>query len=488
VAISKSTAGTGRMSPWIAAAASAVLPGGGQLYAGKTRRAVALFSVDAGLLIVALLAVVNEREVAKLLTDQRWLTWFMVTNLALLGYRLWAADDAYRAASQATHDETGPARRNLGASAAVLVALLIVLVTPHAVFAYYDIVTYSALDIFAEEDVAAPTVTTTSVRPAPTGTAGNGGTTPDATTTTIPRATGPAIWDGLERLNILLLGGDAGFGRTGIRTDTMIVVSIDPETGDTAMFSIPRNYASAPLPEGMGIWDCNCFPQLLTDLYYVAASYPEAFPGPGEPGVNAIKAAMGELFGIEIHYYALVTLDGFVGIVDALGGVDIDVPVAIIDETYPHEDGVTIEDVEIPPGRQHLDGHLALAYARMRRHANDFARMNRQRCVLEAVLEQSSPTELLASYGRIVGVLKDHLSTDIPQRRLADFIDLLPKVNTERVLTMRITSEDYLAGFDASGQNIYDAERIRADALLILTSPETAAAQLGIGSLDETCS
>jgi anionic cell wall polymer biosynthesis LytR-Cps2A-Psr (LCP) family protein len=114
--------------------------------------------------------------------------------------------------------------------------------------------------------------------------------------------------------------------------------------------------------------------------------------------------------------------------------------------------------------------------------------MNRQRCVLEAVLEQSSPTELLASYGRIVGVLRDNLSTDIPQRRLADFIDLLPKVNTERVLTMRITSEDYLAGFDASGQNIYDAERIRADALLILTSPETAAAQLGIGSLDETCS
>ena len=132
--------------------------------------------------------------------------------------------------------------------------------------------------------------------------------------------------------------------------------------------------------------------------------------------MNAIKGALGELFGLEIHYYALVTLDGFIGIIDALGGVTIDAPFTIIDEIYPHEDGVTEDYVEIPAGINHLDGHLALAYARIRRHANDFARMNRQRCLLEAVIEQSSPIELVANYPAIGEVLKESLLTVTSRR------------------------------------------------------------------------
>ena len=76
--------------------------------------------------------------------------------------------------------------------------------------------------------------------------AGDGSTT-TTTTTTQP----PDVWDAYERVNFLLLGSDAGVGRTGTRTDTILLLSIAPETGDAAMFSVPRNLTEAPLPDGM---------------------------------------------------------------------------------------------------------------------------------------------------------------------------------------------------------------------------------------------
>jgi LCP family protein required for cell wall assembly len=249
------------------------------------------------------------------------------------------------------------------------------------------------------------------------------------------------------------------------------------------MVSLPRNFSGIALPSGMGLWDCNCFPQLLNDLWFVASESPDAFPGDGEPGPRALKATLGHLLGVEIQYYAMVGLDGFVGIVDALGGVTIEIPNTIIDETYPHEDGVTIENVVIEEGTQHLDGHLALAYARIRRHADDYARMNRQRCVLGAVLEQSSPMELLASYGAIAEVLKETLVTDIPRERLVDFIDILPRVSRERVGILAV-NRDYISGTD-TGRTYYDQDRIRQEAQALFDDPTSG----GVGqlSLENTC-
>jgi LCP family protein required for cell wall assembly len=450
--------------PWIAALASAIVPGTGQLIAGARRRAMVLLLIDAGLIAFAAVAAMNRTEVAKAWVRPTALSFMMLGNLVLLGFRMWAADDAYRLAA-------GGSSGTRAWAAPALAGLAIVVVAPHAVATLYTAEQYDFIvNTFADEDVAAP---------APP--------TPGAPGVTVPAVVEPALWDGLERLNILLLGADSGAGRRDIRTDTMIVVSIDPVTGSTAMFSIPRNYARAPLPEGVGIWDCNCFPQLLNDLYWAGGNYPDAFPGPGTPQVNAIKAAMTELLGIEIHYYMLVTLDGFVGIVDALGGVEMTIPVTIIDEEYPHEDGVTVEYMEIPAGTQVLDGHEALAYARMRRNADDYARMNRQRCVLEAVLEQSSPAELALKYTQIIGAVQEALETDIPTSRLDDFIDLLEVVDTESILTMRVLPDPYFLEADAFGQNVYDAELIREHAQLILNSPEVAAQQLGLSSLDATC-
>lgn len=407
-------------------------------------------------------------EVLKAWASLPSLSLIMAMNLALLSYRAWAAHDAYHLTARAKPEATRWALVTL-ASAVWLVVLL-----PHVALGYLNVVQHSLIaEVFEAPEVLATGTTGQTTSP-PVSTA------PPRSTTTIPE---PALWDGLERLNILLLGSDVGEGRRGIRTDTMIVVSIDPDSGDTAMISLPRNFSGIDLPPGFGVWDCQCFPQLLNDLYYYAEENPDAFPGTGEPGPRAIKATIGHLLDLDIHYYAMVGLDGFVGIVDALGGVEIDVPNRIVDETYPHEDGVTIENVVIESGMQRLDGHLALAYARIRRHADDFARMNRQRCVLGAVIEQSSPLELLARYGSIAQVLKDHLETDIPQDRLVDFIDLLPRVSLDRVGVLHVDRE-YVSGTDP-GRTYYDEERIRAETQALLAEP-TAFAGEGL-VLESTC-
>lgn len=445
---------------------SALIPGAGQVYAGDRERGRRLIAIDLGLLALLVVAVTFfQSEVLKAWASLATLSLIMVGNLVLLAYRSWAAYDAF-------HLVRGPSSPAATATAVGVLVFLVVLL-PHLALGYVNVVQYSLIsEVFAppEGPVAAPNTTL------PGGTTTPGATAPDTTR-------GPAIWDGLDRLNILLMGSDVGEGRRDIRTDTMIVVSIDPTSGDAVMVSLPRNFSGIELPPGMGIWDCNCFPQLLNDLYFVASESPDAFPGTGEPGPRAVKAAIGHLLGVEIHYYAMVSLGGFVGIVDALGGVDILVPNTIIDETYPHEDGVTIENVVIEEGQQHLDGHLALAYARIRRHADDYARMNRQRCVLGAVLEQSSPFELLANYGSIAEVLKDTMETDIPRDRLVDFIDIVPRVSMERVGVLAV-DRGYISGTD-TGRTYYDQERIRAETQALISDPTSGGGD-GL-SLETTC-
>lgn len=306
--------------------------------------------------------------------------------------------------------------------------------------------------------VAKPSTTSTTTTIAPT-------TTSSTTTTTQP----PRFWDGLDRLNILLLGSDAGVGRTGTRTDTMILASIDPETGDGAMFSIPRNLTEAPLPKGMGIWDCHCFPDILTHLWANAEWYPDAFPGPQDPPVNALKAAVGLVFGVDVDYYAKVDLEGYVAMIDAVGGVTIEVPKRIIDEAYPHELGGS-EYVVIETGTQHLDGHLALAYSRIRRHSGDFARMHRQRCVLGALVDQTDPGDLVAGAADLAAAYRDHVDTDIPVETLPDLLLLVSRMDLDRLGTLRITAYNYGAS-GHPGYQLYDLERLREDATALMADP-----------------
>jgi len=142
-------------------------------------------------------------------------------------------------------------------------------------------------------------------------------------------------------------------GRRGIRTDTMIVLSIDPATGWVAMFGIPRNLWGLPLPPGhpaQGSFACgDCFGAIANEIYPWGLGRPDLF-GEESPGAAAAEDLLGHLLGIDIHYFALVDLAGFVDVIDALGGVDIVVQHPIHDDEYTNVDGTySVKDLAPAP-------------------------------------------------------------------------------------------------------------------------------------------
>ncbi len=327
-----------------------------------------------------------------------------------------------------------------------------------------------------------------------------GGTVPASVTTTTAPMSDAFPEDG--RVNILLLGGDSGIGREGVRTDSMIVLSIDPETGWTAMFGIPRNLRRVPLPPdhpASNWWGdaCpGCYPQLLNLLYGDGLTRPDIWGGPNS-GANAMKETIGYLLGIDIHYYALVDLVGFISIVDAIGGIDIEVPRRVYNEAYNFAPGEENQVLDIPVGLQHFDGRTALAYSRSRADSNDFDRMSRQRCVLQAIAEQTDPVTAIRELPTLVDVITDNVFTDIPVSALPDFVSLLEKFTPDEVVSVRYmpdapefagTSTSYIADWTEDRYPIPDRDFIAERTEIALSLPPLEAiAALGLQKIEDVC-
>lgn len=477
------TTSSANTKPFLAAFASAIVPGVGQFIAGDSRRGRILLIIDVVILAVTLFFFRDKVSVLTMWIRPSSLALMMVVNILLLAYRVWAADDAYRSASA-----NNAASRTSASGAVIVGAVLIgsVLLLPHVVFGYYDVVQYDLItSVFGGNPSASESAATTTAATQSTDAEGNTVATEAPTTTT--EAPENAL-TGDDRLNILLIGGDFGQGRTGVRTDTMITVSIDPVTGETAMFSVPRNWTYSPLPEGMGVWDCDCYPELINELWVMGEQHPDAFPGPGTPSENAVKGVIGEFLGLDIDYYAMVNLDGFVDIVDALGGVNIYVPSTVIDEEYPHEDG-SVERIQIDQGWQELDGHLALAYARTRHADSDYFRMNRQRCVIEAMIEEADPSALVLNFGKLADVMKNTMQTDIPIDALPQLIELLPSVDLEEVVSIRFIPPEYHLKYREDGKpgRIANIDLVHEHVQFVIEDPEQAAIELGLEQLEDVC-
>jgi LCP family protein required for cell wall assembly len=529
----------------LAAFASAIVPGIGQFIVGDRRKGTILLAISAGIILGLRLyfgnPLADETQIAKLWFQLDHLALMMIGNIVLFAYRIWAADDAYRtgkrndptAASVTSRDwiiaialsvafftfaattsatnaikalgvlmvvgliVVGIAQLAKGAYSArllvavpvVLLALLVpLLIVPHTVFGYYDVVQYDLLSSVFR--TSSPTTTSPPVTTPPVTTA-DGSTVATTPTTAPPVTTTTSPWTDQDRLNILLIGGDFGEGRTGIRTDTMIAVSIDPVSGDTAMFSVPRNWTHVPLPEGMGQWDCgyNCYPELINELWVAGERYPESFPGPGTPPENAVKGVISEFLGIPIHHYAMVNLVGFVDVVDALGGVEVYVPSPVFDAEYPSEDGQGTEVIDIKTGLNDFDGHLALAYARSRHQDSDYFRMNRQRCVIEAMVEQADPSAILDNFQTLANVIKDTVQTDIPLELLPTLIDLKPVIDLENLVSIRFIPPDYHLKFRDDGKpgRVPNIELIHEHVDLVITDPARAVQELGLERLEDVC-
>jgi LCP family protein required for cell wall assembly len=156
--------------------------------------------------------------------------------------------------------------------------------------------------------------------------------------------------------------------------------------------------------------------------------YPNAAAEGSAPGIEAMMDAASGVLGIQVQYYVLIDMQGFVQLIDALGGVVIDSPGRYPINGEPDENGEMI-GVEgwIEPGVQTMDGYTALWYARSRYTTNDYDRMARQRQLQEAILRQFEPANVLSKFQAIAQASAQVVRTDIPQGMLGRFVELAQK-------------------------------------------------------------
>jgi anionic cell wall polymer biosynthesis LytR-Cps2A-Psr (LCP) family protein len=151
------------------------------------------------------------------------------------------------------------------------------------------------------------------------------------------------------------------------------------------------------------------------------------------------------VLGIEIPYYVFLDMNGFAALVDALGGVDIDVKERLPKGGGPKYKGQSAQDWAIgwiEPGPQHMNGDTAQWYARSRYTTSDYDRMKRQRELQEAILAQFTPQNVLSRFSSIADAGADLASTDLPQDKLPEFFDLMLKAKKKPVTRIELTPEN----------------------------------------------
>ncbi|MGQ9826959.1 MAG: LCP family glycopolymer transferase [Roseiflexus sp.] len=210
-----------------------------------------------------------------------------------------------------------------------------------------------------------------------------------------------------QAITVLLLGVDRRPGETfPSRADAIIVARIEPERRRIALLSLPRDLV-VPIP-GWGWSRINA-----------AMVYGELDPALGR-GIALTRRTVSELLSIPIDYTVLIDFTGFIGAIDAIGGIIIDVPVELYDPFYPTMDyGYTI--AHFLPGIQHMDGARALMYARIRHTDSDWGRMKRQQMVIIAALNQVRERNAIGqveSIAALTGALRGFVTTDIPETQL----------------------------------------------------------------------
>ena len=256
-------------------------------------------------------------------------------------------------------------------------------------------------------------------------------------------------WASVPRVNLLLLGSDAGVSRVGVRTDSMMVASIDTRTGDTVLIGVPRNLENAPIPASNPLSTLypdgyNCGDEcLINGIWTLATDNAALFPGETNPGLRSIRDVIGEVLGLRIDNTVVVDLSGFADLVDAMGGVEINVQERVCIGCKALSDGTIVGTTAwIEPGVQRLDGYRALWYARSRATTDDFSRMRRQRCVTGALIAQVNPGTMLLRYPALATVLKEHVSVDIAQSHLSAWVPLVEKIQAEgRLRSLPLTNK-----------------------------------------------
>jgi LCP family protein required for cell wall assembly len=468
--------------PLVAVSLSALVPGAGQLLLRRWRRgAVMLAAAVAVVGAAALLWPRGTGGLVETLVRPRVLLGLLIGNVLLGAFRVAAAADAWWLARRRTawvvrwHRDAGrpfPWAGRLLVAVPVLALVAGLLVAPHAVAGYAGATAYSVLtSVFGGRGDA----------PAPALVASQAGAAAPAPATTAP--------DG--RLTVLLLGGDAGPGRSGLRTDTMMVLTADPASGRVVVVALPRNLRGVPLPGRAGrAFPGGRFPDTFNALYGYAGQHPDQFPAAANPGAAAVKAAPQSQQGLPKPRNPQVDLAGLVDVIDARGGVTVRVADRVNDRLSPVRPGGNEVEADLLPGRRRLDGEAALVYVRSRSATNDYDRMHRQRCLLAALADQADLGELLRGLPRLAAVAKRSVDTDITPDELPRIARLATSVEPDKVVSLAVMPP-YYAPRDEQGYPTPRPDRIRRGVRDALAAPGSAGGPAGAWtggeSLASTC-
>src|SRR6478752_5789602 len=466
-------------SSFAAAFLSLLFPGLGHAYAGALGRGLAFAALPLlGIALgggIALRA--DKTDLLAFFAQEEVLRGLFVVNVVLLIYRVVAAVDAWnvarflndtdRARIEAATGRTTKATRARSplsiVSIAGLLAVIVVMAGAHLAVAHYNALALDLVTCVFSEDETNPDCTDGST-PSPSLTAGGetlaptDSATPESSPTeALPTPDGSAgtgtpaptlpPWDGKERLNVLLVGSDARPGDTSFNTDTMIVVSVEPSTGEVAMFQVPRDMADVPVPaNARSVWG-SVYRGKINSWFTQNRNRTDLWPGKtaNARGFAALKGLLGELYGLDIRNYALVNFDGFKKVVNALGGVNINVQIPVAESQYPQPGGA-LTRIYIPAGPQHMSGSDALIYARSRHRAvgGDFDRGRRQQRVLLSLRGQMNAQAIVANLPALVSALKDSVKTDIKTKDLPKLLSLAESVDTKNIRSF-VFSPSYFA-------------------------------------------
>ena len=425
----------------VAAGASAIIPGLGQLINRRFRLAkwFALPSLILIAFIAVRIATSSPTRLFASIIAPTTMGILLVLNVVVLGWRLASVLHAF------FDGRYEP--RSGRAGAAGLALLLILVVVPHGI----------ANAVGSSAQAAFSTVFTSGAAGPGSGVAAAGG--------------GPGAND---RINILVTGVDSYPGRTETLTDSMMVVSIDPVGQTVSMISLPRDIIKVPLGNG------NTFGPKINSLMSYADRHPSQFP---QGGMRTLENAVGALLGIPIHYYARIDFIGFVKLVDTVGGVDINVTRAFNDPKY---DGLGVN----PPGKlgwsvtkgpHHFNGYEALAYARSRYAIgeSDFTRAARQQEILIALKSKLvSDGSLLTRLPELMNDFAALVKTDVPTDRLPDLAAIADELNPASTYRMVLDHPWVKPGNDPvlGSVQIPDLTLIRAAIASIAPPPGTTPA------------
>lgn len=268
--------------------------------------------------------------------------------------------------------------------------------------------------------------------------------------------------------NILLLGADSGEGRDSMRFDSISVASVNAESGQVTVFGIPRDMPNVPFSAGPmqdmypngyeGHADPDCgwegkINQLNTELELCRdghAIYPNAEADGSTPGIEATRDAAEGVLGLEIQYYAFINMEHFASLIDALGGVEINVLERLPKGGGPAYDGQPADEWAsgwIEAGPQLMDGDTAQWYARSRYTTTDWDRMRRQGEIQAAILAQFDPQTVLLRFQDVAAAGSEMVRTNLPKGLLSKLASIAldsQKLQMQRIeLVPPLVDPDY---------------------------------------------